>query len=132
MILVGKLSQSIPESQIEILIPQLRKVAQQLVEYEPSHIRLLVRPTSEDVRPIGIDIDLELWLSLMKIKRGLLNRYQDPVIVRRLTTFMSRLSAQIDINNKGYATIHVLDAEKGSVNQINVSYDEEQKGKYIW
>jgi hypothetical protein len=125
-------SQSIDEEQIEIFIPKIRKQIENLIEYEPSHIRLIVKPKADEQTSIGLDVDLELWLSLMKIKGGISNLYQDPVIVRRLTTFMSQLSAQISTGNNNFVKINVQDTESGSNYEISVSYEQGQKGKYYW
>lgn len=125
-------SQRINESLIDIYVPKLRRSTEDLLEFEPSHIRVIVRAPNKNAESTGIDIDLDLWLSLMKIKRGLLNRHQDPVIVRKLTTFMSHLSAQNDDLNRDFVNIQVLDATSGNTHQINVTYGHEQKGKYVW
>lgn len=125
-------SQAVSEDQIEIYIPSLRKQTDSLIEFEPSSIRLNVKPQSESAETVGLDIDLELWLSLMKIKRGISNLYQDPVIVRRLTTFMSQLASQIKIELKNDAVINVQDTETGTSIEVTVSYEQGKRGKYYW
>ncbi|MFG6117219.1 Druantia anti-phage system protein DruA [Halobacillus sp. MO56] len=125
-------SQTISLEQIEIYVPKPRTQLENLIEFEPSTIRLLVKPKEENQKIVGLDIDLELWLSLMKIKRGISNLYQDPVIVRRLTSFMSQLSSQIVSEYGKDATINVQDTESGAKYEITVSYEQGKKGKYYW
>ncbi|MGG1695833.1 Druantia anti-phage system protein DruA [Bacillus zhangzhouensis] len=125
-------SQTVSDDQIEIYTPRMREQVKNLIEYEPTHIRMAVKPNKESDTIVGLDINLELWLSLMKIKRGISNLYQDPLIVRRLTTFMSQLSSQLngDLNNE--ININVQDTESGVSYEIVVSYENGKRGRYYW
>lgn len=125
-------SNSIGDDQIEIYIPSIRPQSKELLEFVPSTIRLLVKPNPDSDETVGLDVDLELWLSLMKIKRGISNLYQDPVIVRRLTTFMSQLASQLNRETKSDVTIRVQDTETGSNYEVDVSYEYGERGKYNW
>ncbi|WJH36840.1 DUF4338 domain-containing protein [Paenibacillus sp. CC-CFT747] len=124
-------SQSIPESMIDISVPRLREDVAGLIEFEPSHIRFVVQ-ASERNASVGLNIDLDLWISLMKIKRGIVNRYQDPVIVRRLTTLMSQLAALYHQQHDELVGLQVIDTSSGSNHVIKVAYEPGQKGKYLW
>ncbi|WP_052586946.1 Druantia anti-phage system protein DruA [Bacillus velezensis] len=125
-------SQTVSDDQIEIYTPKMREQVKNLIEYEPTHIRMAVKPNKDSDTIVGLDINLELWLSLMKIKRGISNLYQDPVIVRRLTTFMSHLSSQLNGEMNSEININVQDTESGVSYEIAVSYENGKRGKYYW
>lgn len=124
-------SESVSEDRINLYVPKLREEISNLIEYEPSHLRLVVRTSNSNQLEVGMDINLELWLALMKIKRGMPNRYQDPLITRKLTNFMSRLSAQSsDLVNR-LVNLYIRDTKEGRSVSIDVSYEQSEKGKYL-
>lgn len=121
-------SQSVSADAIRIHIPKLRAVVAQCIEYEPSHVRLVVpHRDSPNGESVGLDIDLELWLALMKLKRGTSQQHHDPVIGRRLNHFMSRLAAQFRDQQSGFVEMQVRDLSANRTYEIKISVE---KGKY--
>jgi len=120
-------SQMIVADRIALRIPRLRSQMDALVEYIPSHVRLAVQPVVGG-EIIGLDIDLDLWLALMALGRGLPQRHHDPVVGRRLSRFMSRLSAAHDKTLGQTATIHVRDINARKTYSINLA---PAKKKYL-
>ncbi len=120
-------SQSVSAEDMELLVPRLRPQVAALLEYEPSQLRLVVHPRGVAGSPVGLTIDLELWLALMQLKRGMPQRYHDPVIGRRLNQFMSRLATQYQERPGGYVPLQVRGVESGQTYQINVSLE---RGRY--
>ena len=49
---------------IELYVPSLREQVKPLLEYEPSHVRLVVRSGHAHRAPVGLTLDLDLWLTL--------------------------------------------------------------------
>lgn len=125
-------TQSIPEKQISIEIPQLSHIQKDIIEYEPSFIRFKVVPNEDMEEAVIIDIDLELWLALMKSKKGISNFYQDPLITRRLTTFMSKLSRLMAVGNEEATEVLVLNSETGQIISVSVLEMDNHGGKYDW
>ena len=122
-------SQIISAEKINLHVPRLRPLAEITIEYEPSHVRLILPPTSTGTGGVGLDIDLELWLALMKLKRGTSQRHHDPVIGRRLNHFMSRVASQFQETQSGYVVIYVRDLETAKTHRIEVSLEKE---RYLW
>lgn len=122
-------SQAVPAERVHIAVPRLRPEIDGLLEYEPTHIQLLVEPVTEGGQPISLDVDYELWLALMQIKRGMPQRYHDPVIGRRLTHFMSRLAAEYESSDAGYVEMYVRDVENEKNFHVKVSLET---GRYLW
>lgn len=125
-------TQSVPEKQISIEIPQLNYIQEGIIEYEPSFIKFKVVPNEEKAETVILDIDLELWLALIKSKKGISNFYQDPVITRRLTTFMSKLSRQMVAGNDETTEVLVLNSETGQIISVSVLEMDNDGGKYDW
>jgi hypothetical protein len=122
-------SQGVTADRVELMVPRLRPQVARLLEYEPSWVRLVVNPALETAPSIGLNIDLELWLALMKLRRGMPQRHHDPVIGRRLNQFMSRLAVQHEQTAGGYVRLHIRDVESGETFRINVSVEQR---KYVW
>lgn len=122
-------SQTITADKINLHVPRLRPIAEMAIEYEPSHVRLTIPPRDAGEGGAGLDIDLELWLALMKLKRGTSQRHHDPVIGRRLNHFMSRIASQFQEIQNGYVILHVRDLETAKTHKIEVSLEKE---RYLW
>jgi hypothetical protein len=122
-------SQAVPAERVHVEVPRLRPEIADLLEYSPSEIRLVVQPPEQGRRPITLNIDFELWLALMKLKRGMPQRHHDLLIGRRLNYFMSRLAAEYGTTTNGYVELHVRDIELGKSHRIDVSLE---KGRYLW
>jgi len=122
-------SQAIPADRVHVEVPRLRPEVADLLEYAPTDVRLVVQPPEEGRRPISLNIDFELWLALMKLKRGMPQRHHDVLIGRRLNYFMSRLAAEYSATATGYVEIHVRDVELDKSYRVDVSLE---KGKYLW
>lgn len=121
-------SQAIPVDWIDLDVPRLRPEVRELLEYRPSHVRLAVRPQPA-AAPVGLDLDLELWMTLMSLKRGMPTKHHDPVLGRRLHNFMGRLAAAAGAR-PNYLELQVRDAERGATYAVSVSL--EGKKKYRW
>jgi hypothetical protein len=122
-------SQAIPADRVHVEVPRLRPEVAELLEYTPTEVRLVVQPPEEGRSPISLNIDFELWLALMKLKRGMPQRHHDLLIGRRLNYFMSRLAAEYSATATGYVEIHVRDVELDKSYRVDVSLE---KGKYLW
>jgi hypothetical protein len=118
-------SQNIPDREFELLTPQLPEEAKQLIEYEPDHVRLRLRETSSQKRP-GIEIDLDLWIELMKIRRGVPSKYRDQVAERRLTRFLSRVAAATQEDERDFVRLRVRDLEDDRTYSFGVSLGPER------
>lgn len=116
-------TQTVDYGNVELQEPRLRPAVEGLLEYEPSHIRLNFRPRSGAAK-VGLDVDLDLWLALMKLERGTPQRHHDPVIGRRLHQLMSRLAASCGDTPGGYVTAYVRDAESSETRRIEVSLEK--------
>ncbi len=121
-------SQEISGERASLLTPRLREQVAPLLEYEPSHVRLKVR-SGEGREPVSMDIDLELWVSLMRLKRGMPQRNHDPVIGRKLSQFMSRLAAENRGQHAGFVQVWVRDVELGENMVVDVSLE---RNRYEW
>lgn len=115
-------SKGVSADKVELVVPQLHQTLEPLIEFEPSELRLTVSPRSDDRDSIGLDIDLELWLALKKLKRGLPQRFLDPRIGRRLNLFMARLAAEYQVE-MGFSQLQIRNVDTGKVYRINVSLE---------
>lgn len=122
-------SQTITSDKVNLYVPRLRSIVETCIEYEPSHVRLIIPPLGSTTGGVGLNIDLELWLALMKLKRGTSQRHHDPVIGRRLNHFMSRIASQFQESQSGYVEIHVRDLDAAKTHKIEVSLEKE---RYLW
>lgn len=114
-------SQAVTSEQARLCLPRLRPQVARLLEYRPSHVRLVVKARSGENEAVGLNLDLELWMALMRIQRGLPQRHHDPVIGRRLYRFMSRLAAEYGATRTDSAHLLVQDIEMQKTYHINVS-----------
>ena len=122
-------SQTVPSERVHLHVPRLRPMAETSIEYEPSHVRLSIPSGTASAGSVGIDIDLELWLALMKLKRGTSQRHHDPVIGRRLNHFMSRVASEVQQGQSGFLVIQVRDLDASKTHEIEVSLEKE---RYRW
>lgn len=108
------------EVDFELKVPRLRAQVKNLVEYQPSHVQLRLRSyKAPGSAPLGLDIDLSLWLELMRLRRGTPTRYRDAVIERRLGRFLSRIATQLQ-HERGVVRLRVRDLESNATYQIGV------------
>lgn len=121
-------SLTISGDRVEIRVPRLRSPLPELIEYEPWHVRLLVYPPGSG-SPVGLDVNLELWLALMELERGMPQRQHDPVIGRRLIYFMSQVAAVYDRSDRRYVRVQVRDIESSDRYEVGVSIEA---NKYRW
>lgn len=110
----------------DLLLPRLRAEVAELIEYQPNHVRLVVRPGGGPSK-IGLDIDLRLWLALKRVSRGDHYLRRDPILVRKISQFMSRLAAGARQPSTEYATLYVRDLDSLQTYQVRVSVE---RGKY--
>lgn len=122
-------SQAVPVEKVDLRVPRLRPVAATLLDFEPTHIRLEVAPASPERAPIGLEIDLELWRALMRLKRGMPHKHHDPLVARRLNTFMSRLAAEYEPIRPNYVQLRVRDVDLNRTYEVAVSLDTR---RYHW
>jgi hypothetical protein len=113
-------SQNIPDREFELLTPQLPEESRRLIEYEPDHVRLRLRKTSSQESP-GIEVDLDLWVELAKIRRGVPSKYRDQVAERRLTRFLSRVAAATQRDERDFVRLRVRDLEDDRTYSFGVS-----------
>ena len=112
---------SLAKEDLSLLLPRLRPQIADLIEYSPDHVRLAVPTAGSDV---GLTLDLDVWLALMKIKRGMPQRYHDPIVGRRLEEFMSRIAAGRSDRTEGYARLKIRDVEQGHTYLVDVSVEQ--------
>jgi hypothetical protein len=113
-------SLAVPKDHVSLRVPRLRPQVAEMLEYTPDHVRLVVSGAGGG---IGLDLDLDLWLALMSIRRGMPQKYHDPVVGRRLDDFMSRVAAQRRDGVKGYVQVHVRDVDASTTRRIDVSVE---------
>ncbi|MCL6598516.1 MAG: DUF4338 domain-containing protein [Alicyclobacillus macrosporangiidus] len=117
--------------ELDVVIPTLRSELDELIEFEPTHVRLVVRPKGSNQEPITLDIDLKLWTTLLKIERGLPLKFCDPAIRRRLTHFMSRVSAHLHAEDAStHANVWVQDVEGARTLTFGITFGADAKGLY--
>ena len=114
-------SLSLAKEHLTLLLPRLRPRVAELIEYSPDHVKLALRSEESDV---GLIIDLDVWLALMKIKRGLPQKYHDPVVGRRLEDFMSQVAASRSGTRDGYMRLKVRDVQGAATYTVDVSVEQ--------
>ena len=70
---------------------------------------------------VALDIDLELWLQLEAVRRGLPAQYRDPVVSDRIERFLSRAARHLSAPTGGVAHLQVRDVETGRTHDVRAS-----------
>lgn len=117
-------TQSVRLSDVSLERPRLRKQVAGLFDYVPDHLRLQVR--SGDHQISYLDVDLELWVALMALKRGTPQQFQDRVIGRRLIQFMSSVAAHREVNRQSHALVLVRDVDHSVTYRFRIATDKRQ------
>ena len=116
----------IENKNLKLKIPKLNYYSNKLIEYKPDHVKLEVNLSEHE--EVSLNINLNLWLSLMKLQRGQPQKYNDPLVARRLKQFMSKIASIQNNTTIGYKKIWVRDLERNRTHRIEISKEE---GKYI-
>lgn len=119
-------SRDLDREDVSLHTPRLRPAAAQLMEYEPDHVRFQRRTESDERSPIGLNIDLAIWLELMKVNRGMPPRYRDPVIERRIKRFLAQVTASQQYGRQGFVPLHIRDVDSGKTYQVSVSLEQKK------
>ena len=117
-------TQSVRLSDVTLERPRLRKQVAGLFEYVPDHLRLQV--WAEPERISHLDVDLELWVALMALKRGTPQQFQDRVIGRRLIQFMSNVAAHLEHDRQPHSAVMVRDVDHSVTYRFRVAVDKRQ------
>ncbi|MCS3757486.1 DUF4338 domain-containing protein [Salinibacter ruber] len=118
-------SSEIERDDVVLKVPRLRPEADEMIKYRPSHIRLLLR-NQEGGSHVGLNIDLSLWLELMKVDRGMPPRLRDPLIERRIERFLARVSASQQSEEQGLVRLTVRDVNTGDTYPAKVSLEQKK------
>jgi hypothetical protein len=110
------------ESKFELLKPELPPEPARLVEYVPDRVRIRLREGAPDRQP-GLDVDLQLWMELLKIQEGVPSKYRDQIVEKRLTRFLSRVAAELR-SEDGFVRIRVRDLDANDTYSLGVSLEE--------
>lgn len=117
-------TQSVRLSDVTLERPRLRSQVAGLFEYVPDHLRLQVWAGESQVS--YLDVDLELWVALMALKRGTPQQFQDRVIGRRLMQFMSSVAAYLEANRQSHSIVLVRDVDHSVTYKFRVATDKRQ------
>lgn len=112
--LVADVGQTIRAEHVELRLPRLRAQAAAFIEYLPDHVRLRLRQHPE----AALDIDLELWLQLEAVRRGLPAQYRDPVVSGRIERFLSRAARFTETPTGGVTHLQIRDVETGHTHDV--------------
>lgn len=115
----------IPDRNFEILKPRLPRAAGRLVEYVADHVRIQLRENGADADSYpGLNVDLDLWLELRKIREGLPPEYRDEIVERRLTRFLSQVASRVEDEDEGYVRLQIRDLDAIDTYAVDVSLEE--------
>jgi hypothetical protein len=118
-------SDHIARDDVSLKVPHLRPEANEMIEYRPSHVRLLLNNQEQETR-VGLNIDLSLWLELMKVDRGMPPRFRDPLIERRIERFLAQASANQQSEDHGYVQLTVRGVNAGDTYPATVSLEQKK------
>jgi len=118
-------SHHIERNHVSLKVPYLRPDAGQMIEYTPSHVRLLLRNPEDDVG-VGLNVDLPLWMELKKVERGMPPRFRDPLIERRIERFLARVAANRQSEEQGLVQLTVRDIDTGDTYPTEVSLEQKK------
>lgn len=106
----------------ELLKPELPPESARLVEYVPDHVRIRLREGASDRQP-GLDVDLRLWMELLKIQEGVPSKYRDQIVEKRLTRFLSRVATELR-SEDGFVRVRVRDLDADDTYSLGVSLEK--------
>jgi hypothetical protein len=115
-------ARSTSENDFELLKPELPPEPARLVEYVPDHVRIRLREGASDRQP-GLDVDLRLWMELLKIQEGVPSKYRDQIVEKRLTRFLSRVATELR-SEDGFVRVRVRDLDADDTYSLGVSLEE--------
>ncbi len=112
--LVADVDRTVRAADVELQLPRLRAQAGRFIEYVPDHVRLRLRRHPE----VALDIDLDLWLQLEAVRRGLPAQYRDPIVSGRIERFLSRAARHVEAPTGGVSHLQVRDVETGHTHDV--------------
>jgi hypothetical protein len=117
--LVANSEQTVRTSDLELLVPRLRKEAADLVEFVPNHVRLRLRHYPE----VSLDVDLALWLELQAVQGGLPAQFRDPAMAGRVERFLAAVAHRTRGSSTGHARLFVRDVEGRRTHVVEVALE---------